>query len=100
MDGTRTKQQVISRQIGIDQGYMSKLLSGRYTPKRATPKINALCQSAGIRLADFMRKEAPAPGNAKALLSAAARVCGGQPRKERALEQLLRVLEKFESDVH
>lgn len=97
-DATKTKQTAVSRELGIDQGYISKLLNGRYRPKRPTPKIKALCRSAGIRLSDFAVEDAQPPANAQALLIAAAKLCRGEPRKERALEQLLRLLEKFEGD--
>ncbi|MGI8432227.1 MAG: helix-turn-helix domain-containing protein [Chthoniobacterales bacterium] len=98
IDATKTRQIAVSRELGIDQGYVSKLLSGRYSPKRATPKMEALCRIAGLQLNDFIVSEA-APRNAKALLIAAAKICRGEPRKEKALEQLLRVLEKFENNV-
>lgn len=88
---TKKKQ----RELGVTQSYLSKLLSGRYRPKKPTAKIKALCQSAGLNVHEFTITQKD-PANAKALLAAAAKVCRGSPQKERALERLLRLLERFE----
>jgi hypothetical protein len=90
---TKKKQ----RDLGINQTYVSKLLSGRYRPKKPTAKIRALCKSAGLNVNRFTFTP-KRPRNAKALLTAAAKLCRGIPEKERALERLLKLLEHFEEN--
>jgi hypothetical protein len=81
------RQREFCRSHGIDQGYLSRLLSGEYEPQKITPRVHTLCINLGLLEEEYIT--GVLPRNSDLLTKEAARICRGDPRREQTLIRLL-----------
>ena len=73
------------RGFEINQSTLSRLLNRQY--RRATPKLKALCNYAGLDISDFVRKQNP--NQSKRLMSALEQAWDGSKAHERWLARVI-----------